>query len=130
MEIIEFQYEFIVLRYKFIIRCGSTDSLGAASHDVDFLAAEFAGARARLLERMHRQRPIAEWAGDGKSVGGSHNEPCCKGAPEKHKIAHIPNRKGQQFEQQSNEHHPTGDMCCSVNDPSFQLLAPQIVAPL
>ena len=108
----------------FIIRALLPAFAGTASHDVDLLAAERTGVLARLFERLARQRPIAEWAGEGKGIGNSQNERGYKGAPEEHKIAHIPNREGQQFKQKSNEQYPAGDARCTVNDSSFQLLAP------
>ena len=52
----------------FIIRLLLPAFAGAASHDVDLLAAERAGVLAWLFERLARQRPIAKWAGEGKEL--------------------------------------------------------------
>ena len=111
----------------FIIRALLPAFVGTASQDVDLLAAERAGVLARLFERLARQRPIAEWAGEGKGIGSSQNERSYKGAAEEHKIAHIPNREGQQLKQKSSEQYPAGDARCTVNDSSFQFLTPPFI---
>jgi len=81
----------------FIIRAILPAFAGTASHDVDLLAAELTGVLAWLFERLARQRPIAEWAGEGKELTSngdksrySHQKPNGRVSPklqhEKHRL--------------------------------------------